>query len=88
MKIELKNIKENQIIYFVWEKRRIAKVRAGWYDKESDELVLSSASSGIQPASRFNFYDKMADAAEELARYHEIESLRYSTLELRLRCRE
>lgn len=80
MRIKLENIKEGQVVYFVYAKRRIAKVRAYYYDSECDEFGLGDGNTAIHPASKLKFYDKRVDAARELMEYHDIEYLRYSNM--------
>ena len=84
MIIKPEKIKEGQIVYLVWAKRRIAKIRACGYEKENDSLFIGNDSTAIQPASKFKFYTEMVGAAHELAEYHRIEYLRYLRMANRL----
>lgn len=84
MIIKPENIKEGQIVFLVWAKRRIAKVKAFAYEEENDTLFIGAGGSGIYPASKFNFYTERVNAAHELKEYHRVEYNRYSSMANRL----
>lgn len=80
MKIDLDVVTKGQKLLFVYAKRRIAKVKVWDYDAKSNELYICGGGVTISTKG-INFYATMAEAASELADYHESEMKRYRNLQ-------
>jgi hypothetical protein len=87
MKINPENVKGDEILYFVYKKRRIAKIRAYCYDEYNDEIFINFGQNGI-PIKGLNFYTTQLEAARELRVYHFEEYWRYREMATALRDKE